>query len=519
MSRGRHLWRRVSAAAWLLAGVSMAFSGEGRAANPAPLFRLFEMNDAREITEVTVADLNRDGKQDLLVVSRRGLYPNQRVALEVYLYENNGYPRYPQLIYHPQPDEIAFDVIPLAADAAPELVLMTPQGLRLRPGLWRGTSANSAPPQWLLKRPLLLQQPQKGSFFRFPLLHALGGSRSLVIAPASDGAWLFSPLKPKAVAHLRTEPRAFYTVAPRHKRFDVNYTLRARLTVPKVTVADHNGDGRPDLFFLWQEEIEVFEQKADGSFPGDASRTYFFNLLSDKERRRGEAVVNIDVVDLDGDSCADLVINIYRGSLTNLSARCEVLLRHPNAPEQKIEIPIESGDLAGALFADLTGDGKKDLILVRSPIGVLSIVRALLSKKIYLHFHVVPFNLQTLFRGDGTFNRRVSFDFNLADFQVVGFLPTLDGDFDGDGLPDALYALNEKEIRIDLSRPKTIFDPERALSFPVPPSKYYVVADLDGDGKSDILFFYPDGNQPGMLRALLNQGLRERRELSYRHGY
>ncbi|HLG19006.1 MAG TPA: VCBS repeat-containing protein [Bdellovibrionota bacterium] len=87
-------------------------------------------------------------------------------------------------------------------------------------------------------------------------------------------------------------------------------------------------------------------------------------------------------------------------------------------------------------------------------------------------------------------------------------LPTLDGDFNGDGYADALYARDRRQLSFLLQKPNAggIFPSSPSGTYDVTVPRLIQIGDLTGDGKSDVVLFdrRASGNQK--FTVLLNAG-------------
>ncbi len=89
----------------------------------------------------------------------------------------------------------------------------------------------------------------------------------------------------------------------------------------------------------------------------------------------------------------------------------------------------------------------------------------------------------------------------------MGAMPRLNGDFDGDGRKDVVYASDKEGLIIVFQRSKEISASADSLTEEVPVSKKMIVEDVDGDGLSDIIMFYPFHDfLPGVVRLLHSTG-------------
>ena len=84
-------------------------------------------------------------------------------------------------------------------------------------------------------------------------------------------------------------------------------------------------------------------------------------------------------------------------------------------------------------------------------------VRALMQRQVLMEFDVYKFkNGSNPYDFDhADFHQEVLFDFHLGDLFIDGVLPTLDGDFNGDGFPDVFYARNREGLSFMVQNPKS----------------------------------------------------------------
>lgn len=224
-------------------------------------------------------------------------------------------------------------------------------------------------------------------------------------------------------------------------------------------IADIDGDGRPDILVNTGDVVEIFRNT---SIPGSINSTSFAAPVQIGVVSGG--AWNIVVRDLDGDGKPDLLV----GSNNN-TFKAEIL-RNTSTPGH---ISFGGGQLypfgGGPIeAADIDGDGKLDLITAS-------------GGGVGIWFNTTPTG------GAISFANPVNYglDANVADMMI--------SDVDGDGKPDIVTAnngSNSVSILRNTARPGIINDSSMATYVLLPlqaAANHITIRDLDGDNKPDII--------------------------------
>jgi hypothetical protein len=250
--------------------------------------------------------------------------------------------------------------------------------------------------------------------------------------------------------------------------FQTQKTFPVGLLPTAVAVADVNGDGKPDLIVTGNlNRVAVLLGNGDGTFQSP----HFFPVGSGARTSAALAVT-----DLKGDGKPD-IITADSGSNT-----VSVLLDQGDGSFGPTEtVPLGHGPHLVAV-ADVNGDGKPDLV-----VGNFGYYYGSSSVSVLLG------------NGDGTFRSPQTIPVD----SPVGSV-TL-ADFKGDGKPDLVVVTNNSPYKVSVLPGKGdgTFGPARTVAtpdgFPLP-----VVADLNGDGKPDLVLAY--SSYANNISVLLGNG-------------
>lgn len=265
-----------------------------------------------------------------------------------------------------------------------------------------------------------------------------------------------------------------------------------RLSLPLPAAADQNGDGGSDLVFLRHERmIVVHLDQVDAQ--GRASADVFeVDILDPKAADETPFTVLHRLVDLQGDGRVDLVAAVFRdaglfepeGRIMTFRGRDDGTFGRQ--PDQ--QLTVDSGQYFLTLIEDLTGDGRREILLPAAKIGVFGLIKLLTGRK--LSFTFVSFDPRT----DGSFgsgrDTRTSLRALISernDVSVVFF-----ADVDGDNVLDLLIGSKEDAVCVHpgaVEEGRWEFPSRPSECIPESPFATFLHADLDGDGREDLMSY------------------------------
>jgi FG-GAP-like repeat len=256
-------------------------------------------------------------------------------------------------------------------------------------------------------------------------------------------------------------------------------TARAGVSGPadslSATFADYDHSGHPSLLVAGLGNVTVYHNNGDGTFT-DVTEKAGIHLAA------GELATRAVLVDMDNDGWPDLLVTLYtdlasppkKPSFVFPNDFASVLSRlYRNRGDGTFEDVTASAGLAfnpgrtrNAIFADLDGDGRPDVLLLRD------------NKPPALYIN----------QGGGKFADRTDragediWDYAFSEGQVA--------DFNHDGKPD-LALWSSIAYKVLLNQGKASFDEAKKLPLVSPPPGPFgfhgTVADLFGHGTENLL--------------------------------
>jgi hypothetical protein len=478
---------------------------------------------------IVAADLNRDGRQDLLIVvayTRWGTISNDRVedaiaVTEVVpamfdVREARAFLAQPGGGYRPAGPPLPLPTNILSAEAGPAahpVVALTDEGLsEIRLNGPEGAESLSLEP--------LLDEPSAfagtGAILAgLDILKDVDGDKVLDAVIPTPGGIAIHPGESGGFAKVAS----FRGRLPGDERRSALGAALRDVPIPRVEDAD--GDGRPDLVVEqggsapW---IAIARGLGGGRFA--AARTIDLSCLTTPEARPAAPAPKNDDErrpprrevawegDIDGEGPIEIVTReeVDTGKSDMKQAKRPLMryrLYHvrPNLtvdPEPYTRFEAEGWAFSGAFrdgvdlqFVDLDGDRRKDLVTVTLDFSMFQALRALTAKKIGvgLEFHVLAQ------QGDGTFrlvpdqklDETLHLDLNRLEISRLG---QFQGDFDGDGRVDFVHLGRGKTVTIHRGQPGGRYPekPDLAITLDEEPEDVMLVRvrDFDGDGRSDL---------------------------------
>jgi hypothetical protein len=291
---------------------------------------------------------------------------------------------------------------------------------------------------------------------------------------------------------------------------------RAASAIPAI--ADIDGDGLLDVLFIQGDRLSYFLQGPRGRFPATPTDVLHVPVLREFARKDRLEISLAQLVDVNRDGRADLVVTQRFGDLGDFGSIETVVYfflarppasgaPHPrryynfNAPDQQIRLKGFSPQ--DPEFGDANGDGFQDLMLSQITTETWGkILQVGVLREISTYYYLHLFNPQKgRFSPGAAWSRTVSIPTErIEGMETTWPHGTIRGDFNGDGRADYFQISGRAELTVHLGRPVYGFlsgdwdfglDDYFRFELKGKPERV-IVEELNGDKRADVILQYDD---------------------------
>lgn len=446
-----------------------------------------------EVLSVVPADLDGDGKRDLVVAFKRGQSPHESRFFALFWNRGGAFAAHPDRVLPADARTCAFDVADVDDAAGAELLVVSHHGVDAIS--FRGREPTA--PRALSSDPTLFYEADRGALPHLRLVYELSapGSHDLLV-PLLDGLGVYFGAhgRYQSAARLAVELKSTLDAADRPDR-TAGAAPRFSISVafPSVHVADADGDGVADVIVALEDRVAMFRQHRDHTFDRQPAVRRDFALRSADELSESYSSASASVTDVDGDGVADLLLRkqVSHG-ITSAQATSYLFLGRRGGGWGKQADQIIKSDGVGfaeADLVDLTGDGRPDLLVPSVTMGVWAIIRVLTTKTLKVNLRLFPFGKDRRFAETPIDVRELKLKVPLsgnADLQAV----EVGGDYNGDRRADLAFGLSDQQLAIFTGVGGGVMTKEPVETVAANGCGQTEPVDLDAQGKSDLVIHY-----------------------------
>lgn len=488
---------RVAACTFLL----LALVHEGR----AQVFEAHILRVEGEIKDVRPADLDGDGRQELLVSSTTHVngVPERTLHAVGWREAKKGVRPVFREAWRVHPKAAFWDVGPAGEDGkGGRVYFLSLDGLSV-------VDRFGFAPRQCIEAPVLFSVGQEDEFLWLDMIRDWDGDgreeamlplgRELRFYRRNDEAeWV-------PVDSVTLVPLAYYSNNRLFGRDLGGYEYASVLLYPLLEVVDLNGDGRKDLLALRNGKGFGFLRSEKGRLDTEPI-LWDVEIRSKEELAKHRAFLSYRVADVNRDQCADVLVHKVAMGFGDWDGETAVFLGRPDrtrAGEPHQRIPSR-GFFSGISVDDLDGDGYPDMTVWSVKMGLVPLAEILLRRLVhiraYTYFGAWPPGFPENAVSGRDFDLRI--DSDRPDF-IRGLVPNTKGDFNRDGMKDHVAGRGEAHLAIYLGLPGRGFDARPWAVLDAPDVNYVEPEDLDGNGLTDLYGYQVESREVSHIRVWL----------------
>lgn len=450
----------------------------------------FELKLDGPVDFVSISDLNGDGLDDLLVLFNQEDPINLRSSrkLRCFTGEKEGPPRFVNEIQLNH-SEILFDIADLDSNGIRELLFLCPDGLFRQS--WTDTSRIR-----LVHAESVLPAPDLHRLSRYPLSNDLDGDGyPELLIPHTNHLAVYRRLSGEYFPVCKLWIQPCYEL-------ETDGPPALTIQLPQIKMADFNNDSRQDLLVIQGDQADVFLMfgfSRSAGLTGLVPPNFRFEFGGRRITRSSlESLApvhsSLEAVDLNRDGAVDFVMTLAsRAGFTSSLSQIHVYLNHYGRIPKQPDFVFTADNFNGEhLLHDFNQDGFLDIALFHFRIGYSMAARLLLTRKIKHEYEFYLLNPENGYDPEPDARLSVSKNPLIRDISSSIFGAFFPCDFNGDGLTDILTAVDRESWSVFFGDSEKIYSKKKHFSFNVPLTHYIKTGDLNGDGASDCVMWYPN---------------------------
>ena len=449
-----------------------------------------------QVLKYKVFDLNGDSLKEIIVFAKSGKKRLAPPRIHILWQTADGFSDENVQTFFPDKRAILCDFGDIAGDSKLEFIMLTPRGIIYYA---QNDSRFEIHSLEALKVTSIFRVNEKSKLPYWDFVKNITpGGRDEIIIPQFNRTLIFSQSDSSNWEKIGTLNLSAKANISAFKRLDISYKTN------KIYISDCNRDGLPDVLAQDKDIFYLFYQTEKNTFSAQPNLTIDMKFTPD-EPKPGEETSITAIKDINGDGVLDLLANklAARESILNPQSQLQIYLGKNGArrlwsltPDQII---VSTGVQFDEQMVDLNGDDKLDLAIPSVKLGLMRIIKMLLTKSVTVGMRIFQMDENGKYpeQPNVVKNFTIKFNFNINNDGATGegMVPVFDvkGDFNGDGLRDLITTIDQRHLDFYFGKPKKIFSSSSNARFPVVIPKNgnrLQIFELNQDKKSDIVITY-----------------------------
>jgi hypothetical protein len=447
------------------------------------------------ILDTRTGDINGDGKLDIVALS---MEPTGARVMFTFLQREAGrFPPLPSQRVVLSPTVNLAECRDLNGDGKAEILVID------RDGLWAysqsGTTITDKPTQ-VVAQPTVFVGGIDDCLLDQKIIYTVSG-KQIAFVPVIGGfsLWEYGPDKFKPYGEINFAHR-ICRMDRSAKLFGANQGVGYDLVIPEIVIADENGDGRDDIYLLWCNRLMIFHQKASGGFDSDGKTVFQFQKPGDGSFCQARLVDydhsgKLDLI------CSRAVGGIA-GARTEIDFHSAERIAKGNKTENS---HVTLTDVCGNLMvSDVDGKGTLELVVPAIELGIMSTVKKMISKETDFYLLIYPIDSLGQIDKEPAVRRKMTCQLDFEKSSPAGGI-RLDwsGDFDGDGLADLLLADGGGQLMFFRGSKVEFVEGKAGLVLDLASPDTMHTVDLNHDGRSDMIIVHTPGEVTSRMTLLV----------------
>jgi hypothetical protein len=476
-------------------------------ANAALRFQRQELAVPGDLLWLATADLDGDGKTDIIASYRRGAGPHATRFIAVFFRGDSGYTPHPDVAIQAPRSAALFDAGDAFGDGKQELVYFASDGVYAQSFAARKPQA----PVKILSTTSLVGEGEEDDLITWDFLRSLGPNEpDTIIVPTRGPLRLFQRENAawKLWSKVFLEQHSYYDAEMSTFRRDRRggstgrpYSFRSTTIVPLLDFVDQTGDGKIDLVTSFEDRIAVYPRQTDGKLAEKPQFSIWFNVRTPQELQVRDAGVYTVIQDLDGDGIADACVTKIAGGITTLATEVRIYrgVKGGGFEEKPAQVFKDDGFAALSAFIDVDGDGKLEMLHPHSSVSIVAISQMMLKRELSLDIRIRRASKEKglFFETEEVQKLETVFGLDLSVGATLrGAYPIFGYDFDADGKRDAIISEGGGKMVVHrgVRKDKEIFEGEGNVSLDAPGASTTIALFPDAARiqRPDVLIYYVD---------------------------